>query len=103
MNETYINDFLLYLELDLNYSNNTINTYENSLKQLDKYINKDLLKLNSNDIENFIISSNELNPSSISNYISSYKAFYNYYIKIGKINSSPKFDTCRPKIVVQVL
>ena len=31
MNEIYINDFLLYLELDLNYSKNTINTYENSL------------------------------------------------------------------------
>ena len=40
MNDVYINDFLLYLEMDLNYSKNTINTYENSLNQLNKFINK---------------------------------------------------------------
>ena len=88
MNEIYINDFLLYLEMDLNYSKNTINTYENSLNQLIKYTNKDLLKLTSNDIEKFIISLN-LEPSSISNYLSAYKTFYNYYIKIGDLTKNP--------------
>ena len=88
MNEIYINDFLLYLEMDLNYSKNTINTYENNLNQLNGYIKKDLLKLNSKDIENFITSL-ELEPSSISNYLSAYKTFYNYYIKLGKININP--------------
>ena len=71
MNDVYINDFLLYLEMDLNYSKNTINTYENSLNQLIKYTNKDLLKLTSEDIEKFIVSL-ELEASSISNYLSAY-------------------------------
>ena len=78
MNDIYINEFLLYLEMNLNYSKNTINTYENSLNQLTKSINKDLLKINTTDIEKFILSLN-LEPSSISNYLSSFKAFYNYY------------------------
>lgn len=98
MNDIYISDFLLYLEVDLNYSKNTINTYENSLNQLVKIINKDLLKLSSNDIEKFIVSL-ELEPSSVSNYLSSYKAFYNYYIKLGKISNNPIDVIDTPKLI----
>ena len=97
MNDTYINDFLLYLEMDLNYSKNTINTYENSLNQLNKYINKDLLKLTSNDIEKFIISL-DMEASSISNYLSAYKTFYNYYIKLGNILTNPIDVIDTPKL-----
>ena len=79
MNDIYINDFLLYLELDLNYSKNTINTYLNSLNHLKDSTNKDLLKLTSNDIEKFI-SKLEIDSRSIANYLSAYKTFYNYYI-----------------------
>ena len=32
MNDELISEFLSYLELDLNYSNNTINSYDNDLK-----------------------------------------------------------------------
>ncbi len=97
MNDEYINDFLLYLEMDLNYSKNTINTYLNALNHLNDEIKKDILKLTSKDIESFI-SELELESSSISNYLSAYKTFYNYYIKIGKISINPidKVDT--PKL-----
>lgn len=97
MNDVYINDFLLYLEMDLNYSKNTINTYENSLNQLNKYINKDLLKLTSDDIEKFIVSL-KLEASSISNYLSAYKTFYNYYIKLGNIKVNPIDVIDTPKL-----
>lgn len=97
MNDEYINDFLLYLEMDLNYSKNTINTYLNALNHLNDETNKDILKLTSKDIESFI-SELELESSSISNYLSAYKTFYNYYIKIGQISINPidKVDT--PKL-----
>lgn len=97
MNDEYINNFLLYLEMDLNYSKNTINTYLNALNHLNDGIKKDILKLTSKDIENFI-SGLELESSSISNYLSAYKTFYNYYIKIGQISINPidKVDT--PKL-----
>ncbi len=97
MNEKYINDFLLYLELDLNYSKNTIDTYGNNLKQLDKFLNKDLLKITEKDLENFIFNLN-LKASSISNYLSTYKSFYNYYIKINKTNSNPAILIDSPKL-----
>lgn len=98
MNDIYINDFLLYLKVDLNYSDNTISTYENSLNHLNNYFNKDLLKLNNNDIEKFIISL-ELEPSSISNYLSSFKSFYNYYVKIGSIKTNPTDSISSPKLI----
>ena len=98
MNDIYINDFLLYLEMDLNYSKNTISTYENSLNKLSIFINKDLLNLTHNDIEKFLSSLN-LEPSSISNYLSAYKTFYNYYIKLGKINKNPTDIIDTPKLI----
>ena len=97
MNEIYINDFLLYLEIDLNYSKNTISTYENNLNQLSNYSNKDLLKLTNKDIEKYI-STLDLVPSSISNYLSAFKTFYNYYIKIGKISTNPTDLIDTPKL-----
>ena len=97
MNDEYINDFLLYLEMDLNYSKNTIDTYFNALNHLNNEIKKDILKLNSNDIENFI-SKLYLESSSISNYLSAYKTFYNYYIKIGKISINPIDKVDSPKL-----
>ena len=98
MNDIYINDFLLYLKVDLNYSDNTISTYENSLNHLSSYINKDLLKLNNKDIEKFIVSL-DLEPSSVSNYLSGFKCFYNYYVKIGNIKSNPTDSISSPKLV----
>ncbi len=97
MNDVYINDFLLYLEMDLNYSNNTVKTYENNLNQLNRFINKDLLKVTSDDIEKFIVSL-ELEASSISNYLSAYKAFYNYYIKLGDLKVNPVDVIDTPKL-----
>lgn len=97
MNEEYINNFLLYLEMDLNYSKNTIDTYLNALNHLNNETNKNILKLNNVDIEKFI-SKLDLESSSISNYLSAYKTFYNYYIKIGKININPIDKVDSPKL-----
>lgn len=97
MNDEYINEFLMYLEYDLNYSKNTINTYLNSLSKLDKYINKNLLEVTGNDIENFIYSLN-LESSTLSNYLSAFKSFYSYYARIGKIFINPTDGLDHPKL-----
>lgn len=83
--------------MDLNYSKNTINTYQNNLSILSNNINKDLLKLSSKDIEHFISGLN-LESSSISNYLSSFKTFYNYYIKIGMLKENPILLIDSPKL-----
>jgi len=98
MNDVYINDFLLYLEINLNYSKNTINTYENNLNKLSNYIKKDLLNITSKDIEKYL-NTLELEPSSISNNLSSFKSFYNYYIKLNKITINPIDPLDSPKLI----
>lgn len=99
MNEDYLSDFLAYLELDLNYSNNTIKTYENNIEKLIQFVgNKNILKLRVNDLDKFLISLNGLEASSVSNIISSIKTFYNYYIKLGKIDSNPADLLDMPKL-----
>lgn len=103
MNNEYISEFLSYLELDLNYSNNTINSYENDLNKICVYFNnKDLLKLSNKDILKYLNTLNELAPSTISHNISSLKSFYIYYIKIGRIKYSPIEAIKMPKLGIHL-
>ena len=99
MNDIYISDFLVYLSNDLNYSNNTINSYNNNLTKFNEFLkNKDILKVNTKDIEKYIKQDHTLAVTTISNYISSLKTFYNYYVKIGKISTNPCDGIILPKL-----
>ncbi|MCR5483085.1 MAG: site-specific tyrosine recombinase XerD [Bacilli bacterium] len=99
MNDQHISEFLSYLELDLNYSNNTINSYDNDLKKFDSYFkNKDLLKLNVNDLVKYISTLKDLSPASVSHMISTLKTFYSYFIKIDKIKVNPTDALKSPKL-----
>ena len=99
MNFLYISDFLSYLELELNYSDNTVNSYGNDLNKVDSYFNgKDMLKLTTNEINKYIKSISFLAPATISHNISTLKSFYLYYIKIGKLTSSPAEAIKLPKL-----
>ena len=99
MNEDYLSDFLLYLELDLNYSNNTIKSYDNDIEKLIKfYPQKDILKLSVKDIEKYITDLHELSASSVSRNISSLRTFYNYFLKLDKIAYNPCDSIKQPKL-----
>ncbi len=103
MNDIYISEFLSYLEIDLNYSNNTIASYDNDLKKISEfYDKKDLLKLNIKDIEKYLNTLNELAPSTISHNISSLKTFYSYFIKIGKCSNNPMSGIKQPKLGIHL-
>lgn len=99
MNNKYISDFLLYLELDLNYSDNTIKSYDNDISKFTKfYESKDLLELGVRDIEKYINTLSELSPSTVSHNISSLRTFYNYYMKLEKIGYNPCDSIKQPRL-----
>lgn len=50
----YLNQFIQYLEVERNYSNNTIKSYKNDLKEFFDYSEKDLKDLKNRDIRIFI-------------------------------------------------
>ncbi len=98
-NNDYIAEFTVYLELELNYSNNTISSYGNDLYHLSKYFEKkDILNLSVRDIENYLQTLNDFSPASISHAISSLRTFYNYYIKLNKIRENPMDTIRQPKL-----
>lgn len=99
MNNIYISDFLSYLEVEANYSENTIKSYENDLNKFEEYYkNKDLLKITSKDIDKYIQTLSDLAPSTVSHNISSLKTFYSYFLKLGRINVNPTDGTKSPKL-----
>ena len=99
MNNDYISEFLTYLESDLNYSDNTIKSYDNDLTKISNYYdNKDLLKLSVKELVKYINTLEELAPTSISHNISTLRTFYSYYIKINKISINPMDSIQQPKL-----
>ncbi len=99
MNNIYISDFLSYLEVEANYSENTIKSYENDLNKFEEYYkNKDLLKITSKDIDKYIQTLSDLAPSTVSHNISSLKTFYSYFLKLGRISVSPTDGIKSPKL-----
>lgn len=98
-NNDYIADFMVYLELELNYSDHTIASYSNDLNRLSIYLGKkNILKLSVRDIEKYLKTLSDLSPASISHAISSLRTFYNYYIKLGNISVNPMDSIRQPKL-----
>lgn len=103
MNNIYISDFLSYLEVEANYSKNTINSYENDLNKFEEYYkSKDLLKITSKDIEKYIRTLSNLAPTTVSHNISSLKTFYSYFLKQGRISNNPTDGIKSPKLGIHL-
>lgn len=103
MNNIYISDFLSYLEVEANYSKNTINSYENDLNKFEEYYkSKDLLKITSKDIEKYIQTLSDLAPTTVSHNISSLKTFYSYFLKQGRVSNNPTDGIKSPKLGIHL-
>ena len=103
MNNIYISDFLSYLEVEANYSKNTINSYKNDLNKFEEYYkNKDLLKITSKDIEKYIQTLSDLAPTTVSHNISSLKTFYSYFLKQVRISNNPTDGIKSPKLGIHL-
>src|SRR5574344_1112440 len=98
MNDTYLIKFQNYLALERNYSNNTVLSYLNDLDEFNLYIKKDLLKVNDQDINNYLKTLKSLKGTTLSHKISSLKTFYNYFVKEELIKENPALNINRPKL-----
>ena len=97
-------NFIIYLEIDKSYSNNTISTYLNNLKIFKDFIdnnNLDEYLIESVDLEKFITYLKEkydYKPKSVNTMISSLKCYYNFLLKEKYINNDPSDLLKSPKI-----
>jgi len=91
-----IEKFLDYLQLEKNYSSNTLSAYKRDLIQYNKFIieNNGNLEIENADykiIRSWIVSlvSSNISNRSINRKVSSLKSFYKFLIKTDTITSSP--------------
>lgn len=99
----YIEDFLNYLRIQRNYSNNTEINYLIDIEDFDAYLNKNKIKftnLNYREISmytKYLKEEKKLESSSISRHLSSLRSFYNYLLNQNVINSNPFKMVTGPK------
>ena len=97
-------NFLIFLEIDKSYSDNTISTYLNNLKIYKDYIEENSLdeySIEPINLEHFITYLKEnfnYKPKSINTMISSLKSYYNFLLKEKYIDNDPTGLLKSPKI-----
>lgn len=95
----YIDEFKIELQYVMNYSMNTIKSYESDLKLFQKFLNgKDLKSVSGSDVRNYIKTFDNKNEKTLARNITTFKMFYDYLIKKGIIKVSPMDGISGPKI-----
>ena len=96
-----IEDFLRYLLIDKNYSNNTIESYKEDLLKFSEFFkSKNITDIDIDDLKRYVkyLNDQELNELSISRNISCIKSFYKY-LNIEKIiDNNPSDSLFLPKV-----
>ena len=105
--EEQIKDYINYIKIERQLSNNTCISYEKDLIQFFEYINKKYININSQDIIDYIqyLAKNN-SPRSVNRHIVSIKNYFKYMQKINKIKVNPCTDISglkMPKTIPHVL
>ena len=96
-----IEEFKIYLSIERNLSNNTVEAYIRDIKLLSDFLkNKKPVNVIRKDVINFINHVNKENKSSRTQarILSSIKSFYNYLIFDDKIKENPSIEIYSPKL-----
>lgn len=101
----YILDFIKYLEEIKNASKNTLQAYQNDLKKLQTFLEKQNIssvsKISETNLNSYILTLEKegMSPASVSRNIASIKAFLLYLIKHGIISTDPSERIKPPKVM----
>ena len=101
---SYVESFLEYLNYELNYSERTVKTYLEALKEYEQFLNTNYYSFASinadqaNQYKAFLIRKNyESKTSSL--YLSAVRSFYRYLVEIKKISTNPFASIKNPKVI----
>ena len=94
------NDFINYLLIDKKYSDDTIKSYKNDLKNFCLFFDKDIKNINREDLRRYLVYLKEENLSekSIAHNISVLRSFYKFLEISNQINVNPIEFIDLPKI-----
>lgn len=101
----YIHEFVTYLQEVKHASPNTVGAYQNDLKKLEQYLEKQsihtIAKINETILNSYVLSLEKegMTPNTVSRNIASIKAFILFLLKSGKINGDPSEKLKPPKVI----
>lgn len=94
----YITKYIDYLKYERKLSQNTISSYQNDLKSFDIYFKNQIINLTHQDIKKYLESLSNLNPRSISHYITVLNSFYSFLlVETNLISKNPCDKIIIPK------
>ncbi len=102
--EQYINDFICYLQEVKNASKNTLQAYQNDLRKLQVFLEKQYInsvaKISETNLNTYVLSLEKegLSPASVSRNIAAIKAFLLYLLKNQVILKDPSERIKPPKV-----
>lgn len=102
--EQYINDFISYLQEVKHASKNTLQAYQNDLKKLQLFLEKQninsVIKISETNLNSYVLTLEKegLSPASVSRNIAAMKAFLLYLIKHQVIMEDPSERIKPPKV-----
>ena len=102
--ENQLKQFFKFLEKDKKVSNNTFESYKRDLEQFKSYINsnnKKYTRIKEKDIKEYLqylLNEQNKKPSTISRMVASIRSFYQYEVKVGKMEEDPTANVQSPKI-----
>ena len=94
----YILKYFDYLEYERKLSENTLKSYHNDLKKFNNYFNGDVLNLEYNDIQKYIVSLSNEDARTIAHYITVINSFYDFLIDENIIKENPCTNIVSPKV-----
>ncbi len=109
-----IKKFLSYLEIERNYSSNTLISYQTELEKYEEYLQKhtiNYLKINKNEIREYLkyLDSLKYKNRSIAKNLSTLRSFYRYLVKENKLEKNifasiknPKLEKKLPNFVSEI-
>ena len=86
----YLNHYYIFLKTEKKLGDATIESYKLDLNSFKDTINKNLNKITTDDILDYLSKlRKELNPRSVNRHISALKGFYTYMVEEKIITTSP--------------
>ena len=96
----YIEKYCDYLLIDKHYSKNTVESYRRDLEKINKYLNKDIKSISSDDLRKYLKKLKEkgMSTKSIARNTSCIKSFYKFLMIEKIIINNPADNINLPKI-----
>ncbi len=98
-----ITDYLDYIKYERKLSPETVKNYKYDLLKFSRFLKEknidSFVEVSQNDIEEYLIFLNKMNPKSISRNITSINNLFIFLLREGKINKNPCEFIDRPKIM----